>query len=153
MRNIVNEKANKPSYAKLESMVSKHDDKCKTALLIILILIVGLGVCATGWLTSSTDAKFYKDYKNEYFDKWRACSIARTATPVDYIEQAKLKARESELSMAEFDFQVKRAKWDAQRQVEEAKLDLQKERLHLELEKEKFKNQAKASDKVIKAVK
>lgn len=143
MRNIVNEKPNKPTYAELESKVSKHDDDCKSSLLIILVLVVTLAICAVGWLTSSSDAKFYKDYKNEYFDKWRACSIARTVTPVDYVDQARLKARESELSKAEFEFQVTRAQWEAQIQVKEAKLDLEKERRILERELELLNNKPK----------
>ncbi|AEO14592.1 hypothetical protein MT_57051 [Pseudomonas phage phiPto-bp6g] len=150
MKNIVNEK---PTYAELESMVSKHQSDCTVASLIVVTLFVLFGVCATGWYTSSTDTEFYKNYKNEYFEKWQACSIARTVTPVDYIDQARLKARESELSKAEFDFQVKRVQWEAQIQVEEAKLQLQQERIILEREQVKFNNQAKSIDKVINATK
>jgi len=153
MKNIVNETPSKPTYAELESKVSKHDDDCKVATLIIMVLLVVFAVCLVGWISSSSDVSFYKDYKNEYFDKWRACSISRTITPVDYIEQARLKARESELSRAEFEFQVKQVQWDAQRQVEEAKLQLQQERIILEREQVKFNNQAKVIDKVIKSVK
>lgn len=153
MKNIVNETPSKPTYAELENMVTKHDGECKAAMLIMLALFTVLAVCIVGWISSSSDVSFYKDYKNEYFDKWRACSISRTITPVDYIEQARLKARESELSRAEFEFQVKQVQWDAQRQVEEAKLQLQQERIILEREQVKFNNQAKVIDKVIKSVK
>lgn len=153
MKNIVNETQNKPTYAELENMVSKHDGECKAAMLIMLALFAVIAVCIVGWISSSSDVSFYKDYKNEYFDKWRACSISRTIIPDDYIQKERLKARESDLSKAEFEFQIKRAQWEAQIQVEKAKLDLQKERLHLEREQEKFKNQANTIDKVINAVK
>lgn len=146
MKNIVNEK---PTYAELEAKVSKHDDDCKTAFFIIVILAVLAAFTSVGWMITNGSVSYQREVKDEYFNKWRACIIKRETTPIDVVDAVLLKKREDALSKNEYDFRLKQIKWEAQMQVEEAKLGLQQERLILEREH----NQMIATGKVIKSAK